>query len=92
MEEARRVDLRPLLAVAAIVGVALTLWATGAFAAGRSSSGDPSGGAPSAFIQNGGQNQAPNREDCPHHRGGSGGSGGQNAPDGNMNGSGAPTL
>ena len=46
---ARTLDLRLLLAAAAVVAVGLTLWATGAFAAGGSSS-DPSGGAPSAFI------------------------------------------
>lgn len=89
MEEARKLDLRPLLAAAAIVAVALTLWATGAFAAGGPSGGS-SGGAPSAFIQDGEDDQAPNREDCPKDRGGSGG---QDAPEGDMDGSNdAPSL
>jgi hypothetical protein len=92
MEEARKLDLRPLLAAAAIVAVALTLWAAGAFAAGGSSSGGSSGGAPSAFIQDGEDGQAPNREDCPKDRGGSGGSGGQDAPAPDMDGSDAPSL
>jgi hypothetical protein len=89
MEEARKLDLRPVLAAAAIVAVALTMWATGAFAAGGSSSGDSSGGSPSAFIQSGEDDQAPNREDCPKDRGGSGGN---DAPDQGTDGSDAPSL
>ena len=87
-ENARTLDLRPLLAVAAAVAVGLTLWASGAFAAGGSSSGDSPGGAQSPFIQNGENDQAPSREDCPKDRGGSGGSGG---PSGDS-GSDAPSL
>ena len=69
--KARTLDLRLVLAAAAVAAVALTLWATGAFAAGGSS--DPSGGSPSAFIQSGDDGQAPRREDCPKDRGGGGG-------------------
>lgn len=88
-ENARTLDLRPLLAVAAAVAVGLTLWASGAFAAGGSSSGDSPGGAQSSFIQNGDNGQAPTREDCPKDRGGSrGGSGGS----GGDSGSDAPSL
>ncbi len=86
-ENARTLDLRPLLAVAAAVAVALTLWASGAFAAGGSSSGDSPGGAPSSFIQNGENDQAPSRDrDCPKDRGGSGGG------SGGSDGSDAPSL
>jgi hypothetical protein len=80
-ENARTLDLRPLLAVAAAVAVGLTLWASGAFAAGGSSSGDSPGGAQSSFIQNGVNDQAPSREDCPKDGGGSGGSGGDSGSD-----------
>jgi hypothetical protein len=80
-ENARTLDLRPLLAVAAAVVVGLTLWASGAFAAGGSSSGDSPGGAQSSFIQNGENDQAPTREDCPKDRAGSGGSGGDSGSD-----------
>ncbi len=79
-ENARTLDLRPLLLVAAAVAVGLTLWASGAFAAGGSSSGDSPGGAPSTSIQSGEDDQAPSRKDCPKDRGGSGGSGGSDAP------------
>src|SRR5919108_483118 len=41
MEEARKLDLRPLLVVAGVVAVALTLWASGAFAAGGASLNQP---------------------------------------------------
>jgi hypothetical protein len=85
-EDARTLDLRPFLAIAAAVAVALTLWASGAFAAGGSSSGDSPGGDPSARIQSGEDDQTPRREDCPKDRGGSGGSGG------NSGGSDAPSL
>jgi hypothetical protein len=74
MEEARRLDLRPLIAIAAIVAVALTMWATGAFAAGGSSSSPPNG-SPATSIQDGNDGQERSKEDCPRDRGGSGGSG-----------------
>ena len=80
-ENARTLDLRPLLAVAAAVAVGLTLWASGAFAAGGSSSGDSPGGARSSFIQNGDNDQAPTREDCPKDLGGSGGGSGESGSD-----------
>ena len=86
-ENARTLDLRPLLAVAAAVAVGLTLWASGAFAAGGASSGDSPGGAQS--IQNGDNDQAPSREDCPKDRGGSGGGSGGSGGD---SGSDAPSL
>jgi transcription elongation factor len=91
MEEARKVDLRPLLAVAAVVALIATLWATGAFAAGgSSSSGDSPGSVPPAFVQD---EQAPSREDCPEDRGGSGGGDqGDGAPQGDSDGSGSPDL
>ena len=82
--EARTLDIRPLLAVAAVVATALTLWASGAFAAGGSSpQGGSSGGTPSEQIQQG--EQAPPREDCPKDRSGG-------APQGDSEGSGAPSL
>ena len=88
-ENARTLDLRPLLVVAAAVAVGLTLWASGAFAAGGSSSGGSPGGAQSSFIQNGDNDQAPSREDCPKDRGGSGGGSGGSGGD---SGSDAPSL
>ena len=93
MEDARKVDLRPLLVVAAIVGVVLTIWAAGAFAAGSSSSSDPAGSNPAAaFIQTQDDQAAP-RDDCPEHRGGSGGGSGGGSRDGSdSNGSGAGDL
>lgn len=98
MEEARKVDLRPLLAVAAVVAVIATLWAAGAFAAGGSSlSSDSPANVPPAFVQDGQDEQAPSREDCPEDRGGSGGGGqspsdGDGAPQGDSDGSGSPDL
>ena len=72
-ESAGTLDLRPLLVIAAA----------------GSSSGDSPGGAQSSFIQNGENDQAPSREDCPKDRGGSrGGSGGS----GGDSGSDAPSL
>jgi hypothetical protein len=50
MEDVHKVDLRPLLVVAAIVGVVLTIWAAGAFAAGGSSSSDPAGSDPAVAL------------------------------------------
>ena len=95
-EEARKLDLRPLLVVAGVVAVVLTMWAAGAFAAGGSSSpNDSTGSTQSPFIQNEEDGQAPTREDCPEDRGGGGGSGpsdGPGAPDGNSDGSGSPEL
>ena len=94
--EARKLDLRPLLVVAAVVAVALTMWAAGAFAAGGSSSpNDSTGSTPSPFIQNEEDGQPRTREDCPEDRGGGGGSGpsdGNGAPEGNPDGSGSPEL
>lgn len=98
MEEARKIDLRPLLAVGAVVALAavMMLWAAGAFAAGgSSSSNDPSGDAAWALIQSEEEGQGPSREDCPKDRGGPGGAGpsdGNGAPEGNSDGSGSPHL
>jgi hypothetical protein len=78
MEEARKLDLRPLLVVAGVVAVALTLWASGAFAAGGSSSNQPGSSDPfAASIQSQGNGQSTPREDCPHDRGGGSGGGGR---------------
>jgi hypothetical protein len=76
MEEARRVDLRPLLAVAGVVAVLVAIWATGAFGAGGSSSGDRSSGDPgAAYVQS--QNAQPTPgDDCPDHQNGGGSDGG----------------
>ena len=78
-EEARTLDLRPLLAVAAAVAVALTLWASGAFAAGGSSESPATGGTPSEQIQQ--EDDGTPREDCPKDRRGGG------APQGDSGGS-----
>lgn len=74
MEEARKFDFRPVLLIAAVVAVALTMWATGAFAAGGSSLNPPTG-TPATSIQDGNDGQERSKEDCPRDRGGSGGSG-----------------
>jgi hypothetical protein len=77
MEEARNLDLRPLLAVAGVVAVIVTIWATGAFGAGGgSSSGNQSSGDPgAAFVHS--QNAQPTPgDDCPEHQNGGGGGGG----------------
>jgi hypothetical protein len=72
MEEARKLDLGPLLLVAALVGVIATLWATGAFAAGGSpSSSDSPGSTPPAFVQDE-RGQPPAKEDCPEEEGSAG--------------------
>jgi hypothetical protein len=86
-EETRKLELRPLLAVAAVVLVALTMWAGGAFAAGGSSppSDMPAVMAEDQFVQDGDEGQAPSREDCPEREGGDG------APEGS-DGSGLPDL
>ena len=76
MEDARKLHLGPLLGVAAIVAVALTLWASGAFAAGGSSSNDPAASDPAAAYVQAQDSQPAPREDCPHDRGGSGGGSG----------------
>jgi hypothetical protein len=90
MEEARKLDVRPLLALAAIVAVALTLWAAGAFAAGGSSSSDPAGNDPAAaYIQTQDGNRATPGEDCPEDHGGRGGGSGDGSDSG---GSGAGDL
>jgi hypothetical protein len=72
IDEARKLDLRPLLIVAAVAAVIATLWATGTFAAGGSSQSDSSGNAPPGFIQDGQERQAPADRDCPEGRGGPG--------------------
>jgi hypothetical protein len=74
MEEARKLDLRPLIAVAGLVAVVLTMWAAGAFAAGGSSSDNSPSGSPIASIQEENNGQQRSREDCPRDREGSGGS------------------
>jgi hypothetical protein len=58
------------------VAVLVAIWATGAFGAGGSSSGNRSSGDPgTAFVQS--QNAQPTPGDaCPEHRNGGGGSGG----------------
>jgi hypothetical protein len=93
MEDARKLDLRPLLVIAAIVGAVLALWASGAFAAGGSSSGGPAGSDPAAaYIQQGDEQPAP-REDCPEDRsGGGGGSGGGSGDGSGSDGSGSGDL
>ena len=93
MEDARKLDLRPLLVIAAIAGAALTLWASGAFAAGGSSSGGAGSDPAAAYIQQGDDQPAP-REDCPEDRGGGGGGGeGGGSGDGSgSDGSGAGDL
>jgi hypothetical protein len=93
-EEARKLDLRPLLVVAGVVAVVLTMWAAGAFAAGGSSS--PNERSTPSFIQNEEDAQPRTREDCPEGRGGGrGGQGpsdGNGQPEGNPDGSGSPSL
>jgi hypothetical protein len=82
MEEARKLDLRPLLVVAALVAVIATLWAAGAFAAGGSSSqSDLSGNAPPGFVQDRQDGQAPRDKDCPEDRAGSGRTDGSGSAD-----------
>jgi hypothetical protein len=91
-EEARKLDLRPLLVVAGVVAVVLTMWAAGAFAAGGSSSPTDSTGNTPSFIQNEEEGQQPRtREDCPEGRGGDRG-GQEGAPEGTPDGSGSPSL
>jgi hypothetical protein len=89
MEEARKLDLRPLLAVAGVVAVIVTIWATGAFGAGGgSSSGNQSSGDPAAaFVQSQNAQPAPG-DDCPEHGngGGGGGSGGSSGDGGSGSG------
>lgn len=76
MEEARKLDLRPLLAVAGVVAVIVTIWASGAFGARGSWSGNgPSGDPGAAFVQSQNAQPAPG-DDCPEHQNGGGGGGG----------------
>jgi hypothetical protein len=74
--KARTLDWRPLAVATAVVAIVLTMWASGAFAAGGSSgsSDSPASDVPSMFIQSedDGQQGTP-PDDCPD--GGSGGSG-----------------
>ena len=93
MEDARKLDLWPLLGVAAVVALALTLWASGAFAAGGSSSSDPAATDPAAAYVQAQDSQPAPRGDCPHDRGGSGGGPGGGSGDGSgSDGSGAGSL
>ena len=83
-EHARTLDLRPLLVVAAVVAGVLTLWASGAFASGGSSSdGGSTGGTPSQFVQDDGRSH--DKRDCPKDRD-------RGAPQGDSEGSGDPGL
>jgi hypothetical protein len=77
MEETRKLDLRPLLAVVAIGLVVLTMWAAGAFAAGGTSSSDNStrGSEGTPYSQAQDEDQSPSREDCPEKDGGRNGPG-----------------
>jgi hypothetical protein len=88
MESARKADLRPLLAVAAVVAVALTMWAAGAFASGGSPSGNPGSDPAGAYIQTQ-DDRAVRGDDCPEDRGGGGGGSGDGSDSG---GSGAGNL
>jgi hypothetical protein len=91
--ETRRLDLRPLLAIAAVVVVALTIWVAGALAAGGSGS-SPSSDLPATVndpLAQAGDVQARSRENCPENRGGSGGGGGNQAPQ-SSNGSGGADV
>ena len=72
--EKTRLDFRPLLAIAAVVAVALTVWVASALAAsgsGSSPSSDAPAGLADPFAQPG-DGQTRGRENCPEHRGGSG--------------------
>ena len=87
-EQTRALDLRPLLAVAAVVVLAFAIWAVGAHAAGGSSN-DPAGAPSAQFVQADEESQPRAREDCPERGGGGGttpsvpelGSGGSGSPD-----------
>jgi hypothetical protein len=74
--KARTLDWRPIAVLTAVVAIALTMWASGAFAAGGSSGStdSPASDIPSMFIQaqDDGAQGTPS-DDCPD--GGSGGSG-----------------
>jgi hypothetical protein len=85
MDETRRLDLRPFVAVLAVAFVAATIWAAVALAAGGSSSPSSSNtgnDSPWQFVQAQDESQAPRGEDCPDQGGGSGGSGDDAGPDG----------
>jgi hypothetical protein len=73
--KARKLDWRPLAVLTAVVAIALTMWASGAFAAGGSSGStdSPASDVPSMFVQDG--QQGTPSDDCPDGGGGSGGSG-----------------
>jgi hypothetical protein len=76
--KARTLDWRPLAVVTAVVAIVLTMWASGAFAAGGSSrsTDSPASDVPSMFVQSqdDGQQGTPS-DDCPDGGSGSGGSG-----------------
>ena len=63
MENARKLDLRLLIGLLAIVSVAMTIWAATAFAGGSSSSGstEPATSPAAAFIQE--EGETPEEED-----------------------------
>jgi hypothetical protein len=73
MENARRLDLRLVIGVLAVVCAALTLWAATALAGGSASSAtnEPATGPAVAFIQDEGESQdeedgqTPQPGDCP---------------------------
>jgi hypothetical protein len=83
MDETRRLDLRPLVAVLAVAFVAATIWAAVALAAGGSSPAPSSGSSgddsPGQFIQTQDDSEAPPEDDCPDRDGGSGGGSGDGA-------------
>lgn len=84
--ETRKLGLRPLFVVAAVIAVAVTVWAAGALAAGGgSTSSDSPADSSASFIQAREDGQPPSREDCPEGRGGGG------APE-RGDGSGSPDL
>jgi hypothetical protein len=91
IDEARKLDLRPLLAVAGVVAVIVTIWATGAFGAagGGSSSGNQSSTDPAAaFVQSQNAQPAPG-DDCPEHQNGGGSGGGSGGSSGGSSGGGS---
>lgn len=85
MDETRKLDLRPFVAVLAVAFVAATIWAAVALAAGGSSSPSSSNSvndSPGQFIQAQDDSEAPPADDCPDRDGGSGGSGDDAGSDG----------
>ena len=82
MEEARKLDLWPWIALAGAIAVLAAVWATGAFASGGSPSGNPSGGDPAAaFVQSQDRGPAAPGDDCPEHQQGGGSGGGGSGSD-----------